>query len=295
MRVLVTGATGFVGRHLVPALVEAGHEVRCLHRPPSDTRSLEPLDVELAVGDVRMPASLARAAEGQDAVVHLVAILRETDATFAEINVVGVLHLAQVCREVGVDRVVHLGALGTSERDPTGYGRSKARGERIWRESDLPYVILRPSLILGPGAFLAERMADLIRRYRRVPVVGSGRSVVQPLCVEDAVAAIAAALTADPRRTHDLVGPDRWTWNELVRRAAEARGAEPALRHVPAPLVRLVARVSTRVRRDPLVTPDEVHYLQQDLTGSARGFRELTGRAPRPPGPCLEAALRRAT
>ncbi|MEE9164385.1 MAG: complex I NDUFA9 subunit family protein [Thermoplasmata archaeon] len=280
MRVLVTGSTGFLGRHLVRDLVEAGHTVRCFHRPTSDLAPLADLPVTFAEGDVLLPASLRAAVEGVDAVVHLVGILRERDSTFEEVNVGGVRHLLEACERVGVRRVIHLGALGTSERHPTRYARTKAVGERIWRESDREYAILRPSVVLGPGGDFTERVLALIRRHRRVPVVGHGRNRIQPIWIDDAVRAIGAALQAPPRRTWELVGPDRLTWDAFVLRLAEGMGLPRRIRHVPAGLARLVSAAGVLVGREPAVTRDELFFLRQDLVGRVEPFQELVGEPP---------------
>ncbi len=277
VRVLVTGSTGFLGRHVVRTLVDAGHTVRCFHRPTSDLAPLADLAVTFAEGDVLLPGSLNAAVEGMDAVIHLVGILRERESTFEEVNVGGVRHLLEACERAGVQRVVHLGALGTSERHPTRYARTKALGEKVWRESDREYVILRPSVVLGPGGDFTERILALIRRYRRVPVVGTGQNQIQPIWIGDAVRAIGAALQASGRRTWELVGPDRLTWDTFVLRLAEGMGLSRRLRHVPAGLARAVSSVGTLVGREPTVTRDELFFLQRDLVGRSEQFQDLTG------------------
>ncbi|MDX1534910.1 MAG: NAD-dependent epimerase/dehydratase family protein [Thermoplasmata archaeon] len=277
MRVLVTGSTGFLGRHLVPALLEAGHAVRCFHRPTSDLAPLRDLPVTFAEGDVLLPRSLESALDGMDAVVHLVAGIREREATFEEVNVGGVRHLLEGCERTGVTRVVHLGSLGTSERAPNRYARSRGTGERIWRESDRAYAILRPSVVMGPGGAFTDRAIALVRRYRRVPVLGRGTNRIQPIWIGDVSRAINAALQAPPRRTWDLVGPDRVTWNAFVLRMAEGLGVSRRLRHVPPGLARLGAAGAQLLGREPLATRDELYILRQDLVGRVESYEELVG------------------
>lgn len=282
MRVLVTGATGFLGRHLVPTLLEAGHEVRAFHRPTSDLSPLARLPVAFVEGDVLLPGSLDAAVDGMDAVVHLVGIVRERDSTFEEINVGGVRHLREASERAGVRRVVHLGALGTSERHPTRYSRTKAAGERLWRDSDLDYAILRPFAVLGPGGDFTERILALIRRYRRVPVIGNGQNHLPPIWVGDVSRAILAALRAPPRRTWELVGPDRPTWDEFVLRLAAGLGLTREVRHVPSWAARTIAFAGGLFRRDPTITRDELFYLRRDVTGRRQQFEELTGASATP-------------
>lgn len=277
MRVLVTGATGFLGRHLVPALLEAGHEVRAFHRPTSDLSPFDHLPVEFVEGDVLLTRSLDAAVNGVDAVAHLVGIVRERGSTFEEVNIRGVLHVREASRRAGVRRVVHLGALGTSERHRTRYSRTKAAGEKLWRDSDREYAILRPYVVVGPGGEFTERILALVRRYRRVPVIGNGRNHFQPIWVGDVSRGILAALEAPPRRTWDLVGPDRPTWDEFVLRLAAAMGLAREVRHVPGGVARLIASVGGVFRRDPTITRDELFFLQREVTGRREQFEALTG------------------
>lgn len=282
MRVLVTGATGFLGRHLVPILADAGHEVRCFHRATSDLTPLADLPVTFMEGDVLLPGSVDAAVKGMDAVVHLVGILRERDSTFEEVNVGGVRHVLAACARAGVQRVVHLGALGTSERHPTRYARTKALGEKIWRKSDQGYVILRPSVVLGQGGDFTERVLALVRRYRRVPVVGNGQNRIQPIWIGEAVRAMEAALRGPIRRTWEVVGPDRFTWDTFVLRLAAAMRLPRRVRHVPTGFARLVSAAAALVGRGPMVTRDELFFLQQDLVGREEQFADLVGEGTTP-------------
>lgn len=290
MKVLVTGSTGFVGGHLVSALIRAGHDVRCLHRHSSDLSVLEGLEVELQMGNVLNLEDLRSAVGGVDAVVHLVAIIREREATFEEVNVQGVKNLLRACRD-SKPRIVHMGALGTDMGSRSRYSRSKAAGERLVRDSNLPHTILRPSLILGPGGDFTTRFGSLIERYRKVPLIGPGESLLQPLYVGDVVKAAIAALVSEQGRVWDLVGPERVTWNELVVRVAQVAGLTRSIRHVPPRLARFVSKVSSLFSGEPLVTEDELILMQEDVCGDTKDFVDLTGDEPMALDDCLERAF----
>ncbi|MCJ2520278.1 MAG: complex I NDUFA9 subunit family protein [Candidatus Thermoplasmatota archaeon] len=290
MKVLVTGSTGFVGGHLVSALIRAGHDVRCLHRHSSDLSVLEGLEVELQMGNVLNLEDLRSAVGGVDAVVHLVAIIREREATFEEVNVQGVKNLLRACRDTK-PRIIHMGALGTGRGSRSRYSRSKAAGERLVRDSELPHTILRPSLILGPGGDFTTRFGSLIERYRKVPLIGPGESLLQPLYVGDVVKATIAALVREQGRVWDLVGPERVTWNELVVRVAQVAGLTRSIRHVPLRLARFVSKVSSFLSGEPLVTEDELILMQEDVYGDTKDFVDLTGDEPMALDDCLERAF----
>jgi dihydroflavonol-4-reductase len=167
VKVLVTGATGFVGKALVPALVAAGHDVRCLVRPTSKSEALTALGVELVVGNVTEPASLTEAARGVDAVFHLAAMLAEPwHPDFLRTNATGVRHVLEACAALPTPpRVVltsSLAAVGPSVGAPrteddapapvSRYGASKLAGEAAARElaDRLPITIVRPPAVFGP-------------------------------------------------------------------------------------------------------------------------------------------------
>ncbi len=281
-----------MGRHLVPALLEAGHGVRCLHRRTSDLSALEGLDVDLHAGDVLDLESLRSAVEDMTAVVHLVAVIRERDATFEEVNAQGVSNLLRACGDAQV-HLVHMGALGTAVDSRSRYSRSKAAGERLVRESHLPHTVLRPALILGPGGDFTTRFGSLVERYRRVPVIGSGESLLQPIFVGDVVKATLAALARGGEgKTWELVGEERVTWNELVERVAHVMGVRRTVRHVPPRLALLASKASSLFAREAIVTADELVLMQEDVYGDVTGFVELTGDHPLDLDRCIERSFR---
>jgi NADH dehydrogenase len=292
MRVLVTGSTGFVGRHVVAALIRAGHKVRCLHRETSDLGPLRGMDVELSAGDVLRPETLTEAVDGMDAVVHLVAILREREATFEDVNVEGVRNVLEACRASGVEALIHMGALGTSPDSASRYARCKAEGERLVWESGMQYAILRPALILGPGGDFTERMGELVRRNRRVPIIGSGRNLLQPIYVEDVAEAVVAALEERAQgRSWELGGPERLTLEDLVLRIAKTMGLKRSIRHVSPRVARLLSRASSLITGEPLVTEDELILMQEDILCDPEEFVKLTGRTPTDLDVCLERSF----
>lgn len=290
MDVLVTGSTGFIGRHVVPVLMGAGHRVVCLHKPSSDL-SVLPEGVELRVGDVRDLTSLREASSGCDAVVHLVGIIRERESTFEEVNVHGVRNLLEACGE-GEPLLVHVGALGTRENSRSRYARSKAEAEVLVARSRLRHAILRPSLVLGPGGDFALRFVSLVSRYRRVPVVGDGATQIQPIHVLDVTRAVAATLAGRGEgRVWPLVGAERVSWNDLVERTASVMGLRRSVRHIPAGLARVASGLSSLFRSEELITRDELILMREDLVGDVDPFIELVGDEPLGLDQCLRASI----
>lgn len=291
--ILVTGGTGFVGRAVVEALRRQGYPVRLLSRsePPRG------LAEEWAPGDVTDPEAVRRAVEGCRAVAHLVAIRREwKDRTFDAVTAGGARNAVQAAREAGVERFLHMSALGLTDRPDTGYMRAKAAAEAAVRESGLAWTIFRPSFIVGPGGFV-EEYGRLIRRAPLVPIPGGGRYPVQPVARGDVAAAFVRALkvSASVGRTYDIAGPERTTFEGFIDRIMEAMGRRKAKVHVPLAMLRPAAAVLQRLTPNPPATTDEIRLLAAgnvgdpepavrdlglDLTPLDRAIREAVERIP---------------
>ncbi len=186
--ILVTGASGFVGSHVVPALIAAGHRVVGLVRD-EDTAALvrrrlpagQRDAVETRIGDVTKPATLPAALAGVDTVVHLAAIPRDFDGgqSLRLINTEGTRNVVHAARDAGVRRFVHQGALAVVDDPTLHYASSKAKAMAIVRESGLDWTILAPSLLFGPRDGFFNLIAGLVRMSPGVvPITGTGRGAV---------------------------------------------------------------------------------------------------------------------
>lgn len=273
MRVLVTGATGFVGHHVIDRLLERGHEVVALARHRAAPRP----GVRPARGDVVTGEGLADAVAGADAVVHLVGIIRERggDVTFEKVHVRGTRNVLAAAREGGVRRYVHMSALGAASGSASGYADSKARAEAIVQGSELAWTILRPSLIFGVGGeFFGKILKDLVRRPPVVPVIGDGSYPFRPIWAGDVARAFEGALerpdTAGQR--FELVGPAEYSLRELLVLVRNALGSRKPLVNVPLPLLRLAVPL-LELLPDPPITQDQLHQLLRGNTGDPEPAR----------------------
>lgn len=263
MNVLVTGAAGFVGRHVVRRLLEAGHRVRALvHR-----RDGVPRGIERGRGDVTEPRALRQAAEGMDACVHLVAIIVERgDLTFERINVDGTRNVVAALEAAGVRRLVHLSALGAGPDGRFPYLRSKWLGEEAVRASALDWTVLRPSVLYGDGAGFFRPIVWTLRWLPFYPLPAAGRTRFSPLAVEDLAECAARALGGvGERETADLGGPDVLTFREIVGVVMRALGKRRALVPVPLAAARPFAALQ-ELRREPLVTNRQLDMVVLDNT-----------------------------
>jgi NADH dehydrogenase len=291
--ILVTGASGFVGSHLLPELLGAGHRVVAVVRSTESgakvTRRLPAelvANVELRIGDVDRPATLAPALVGVEAVIHLVAIARDSNGgrQLLAVNLDGTRNLIAAMQASGVRRLVHLGALGVADREELHYGKSKARAERAVAESGLDWTILKPSLLFGPGDGFFNIVAGLVRLSPGiVPVPGDGKSRFQPLHVADLALCLRLSLERPETVGHayELGGPRTWTYREITAEVCRAMGRRRAIVPVPVPLIKLVAGVAEALHLPFPVATDQLRQLALDNVGPIDGVHAAFGFVPR--------------
>ena len=264
MLIAVTGATGFVGRHLAALLARRGHSVRALVRNPRRADALRNLPVELVAGDLSDPGVLALLVRDASAVVHLVGIIVESGrATFQDVHVEGTRRVLAAARQAGVGRVVHMSAIGARDaRDATPYHRTKWEAEELVRGSGLSYAIFRPSIISGPESVPIRTLARLHRWSPVVPMFGDGQFATQPVWIEDV--ALAFALAAENGRftgAFELGGPAPMTYEAFVRAIGRAAGHPRPLVHLPLALARAAARVFDLLGGAAPLTSDQLQML----------------------------------
>jgi uncharacterized protein YbjT (DUF2867 family) len=266
--ILVTGGTGFVGPKVVRALRDQDRPVRCLVREPSagSAELLAAWGCELAQGDMTDAASLRRAVEGCEVVVHLVAIRQGREQEFRRVMEQGTRDLLAAAKEAGARRFVLMSALGTSEetKDLVPYYHAKWESEQAAAGSGLEYVIFRPSFIFGRDGGILVTFKRLARIAPVTPVIGSGRQRIQPIWVDDVAAYFAAGVEKAEAagRTFELGGPDAVTWNELWFRLKRALGIRRPTMHVPVRLMRVNALVTERLPGDIPLTRDLLTMLE---------------------------------
>ena len=293
LTVLVTGASGFVGSHLLPELLGAGHRVVALVRSPAAgdrvTRRLPATlvpNVELRTGDVDRPATLPPALAGVDAVVHLAAIPRDWNGgrKLLAVNLDGTRNVIAAMQASPVRRLVHLGALGVMDREELHYAKSKARAEHAVMESGLDWTILKPSLLFGPGDGFFNIVADLVRLSPGiVPVPGDGRSRFQPLHVGDLALCLRLAVERPETSGHayELGGPRTWTYREITAEVCRATGRRRAIIPMPLPLIKLVAGAAEAIHLPFPVATDQLRQLVLDNVGPLDGVHSAFGFIPR--------------
>ncbi|MCL7416794.1 MAG: complex I NDUFA9 subunit family protein [Halalkalicoccus sp.] len=266
MKVLVTGGTGFIGRHLCAELAERGHDVTALARSP-DASGL-PTGVSVVQGDVTDRASLDF--EGQEVVVNLVALsplFQPTgDTTHESVHLDGTRNVVSEATDAGVSRIVQMSALGADPNGPTEYIRAKGKAEAVVEESDLEWTIFRPSVVFGDGGEFVEFTKKLTPPYL-APLPGGGKTRFQPIWVED-LASILADAVEDERHVgeiYEIGGPEVLTMAEVAKLAHRADGRSVTVVPVPMALAKLGSAAIDPLPFIPFGS-DQVRSLEFDNT-----------------------------
>jgi uncharacterized protein YbjT (DUF2867 family) len=284
--VAVVGATGFVGSHVVARLADAGHQVVAIGRTGRRIPSW-PASVEARAADVESGHGLEAALQGADAVVHLVAIPRESGGrTFDAVNVGGTRRMVQAATAAGIRRFVHLSVLGVAEDPKLGYLHSKWLGERIVRESELDWVVFRPSLMFGPGDGFFSLVRTTLKRWSPgiVAIPGRGDTRFQPLAADDLARAVERALVeaARARPVYEVGGPDYWTYRQIVDEVMHVTGMRRLKLGMPVPLLGALTAVTDRVLPAFPVSHDQIASLGRPNFTELDAFERAFGFVPRP-------------
>ena len=259
MKLALTGATGFVGRHLLARAIEAGHEVRALTRRPQDNRD----GVTWVEGSLDRPDSLAKLVEAGDSVIHVAGVINAPDAAgFEAGNVAGTAAMLAAAERAGVKRFVHVSSLAAREPGLSLYGASKARSEALVEASPLSFAIVRPPAVYGPGD---RETLELFRMAARGIVLLPPPGRLSLIHVDD-LARLLLALSAPDAPSGLLIEPDDgreggWTHEQFGKALGTAVRRKVATFHVPRAALHTGARIDGLLRRGRAkLTPDRAAY-----------------------------------
>jgi NADH dehydrogenase len=291
MKVLLTGATGFVGREVTRQALAQGHHLRALVRDvdsASSRRLATRRRLELVRGDILTPETLAPALDGCDAIIHLVGIISEVgQQTYERVHITGTENLLEAATRMGVRQFIHMSALGARPEAASRYHRSKWAAEELVRRSGLAYTIFRPSIIYGPGDGFVNLFDRLSRFSPILPIMGDGKNKLQPIPVEQVAQCFVAALNEARAKneTFDLCGPEALSFEELLDLILAVLQRERLKLHLPLRLARLQARVLEWVfpkllKQAPPLNRDQLLMLQEDNVGNPAPAVTLFGLSP---------------
>jgi uncharacterized protein YbjT (DUF2867 family) len=286
MRVLLTGATGFIGRYLLTALIQAGHEVVPAVRRPAEADRLLPNPASIRADFNRMtaPGDWMPHLGGIDAVINCAGILQgRPGQSIDAIHARAPIALFQACEAAGIRRVIQISAISAEPGADTGYAATKHAADAHFAGTGLDWVILRPSLVYAQGAHGGTALFRAIAALPFVtPLPGDGRQQFQPIHMDDLTDAI-VRIVADPAIRHvtiDAVGPEPISVRQLFADLRQWLGYAPVpALPIPTPLMRLAARVGDVVGGSLNTTA--IRQVEFGNTGPVEPFTTATGIRPR--------------
>lgn len=290
--ILITGATGFIGRQLVASLVSQGERPRCLVRNVQQASNILPIDdIELVQGTTTQPSTLIDAVRGVDSIVHAALMTADRKQSvgnhYEETNVGGTSNLILAARAAGVTRIVEISGLGTKPDKPGSYMQGRYLSEKMLIESGLAWTIIRPSILFGKGSPFVNGLADLIKRSPVLPLLGGGKLRFQPIFVGDVVTVITKVLS-DPERANGKVftigGPEYYTFSHILDLLLQTMHTFRPKVYAPMPLVGIGAAIMEVILPKPPLTKaamtlfsfdniTDLNSVQRDFGFQPRSFK----------------------
>ncbi|MGO4706502.1 complex I NDUFA9 subunit family protein [Microvirga sp. 2MCAF38] len=284
--VTVFGGSGFLGRHVVQALAKRGYRIRVAVRRPDLANFLQPLgtvgQIQAVQANLRDPASVAAAVKNADVVINLVGILQESGRqAFDALQAQGPARIAQAAAPT--TRIIHISAIGADAQSESAYARSKAEGEKGLHALRPDAIIVRPSLMFGPGDSFFNRFASLARMLPVLPLAGADTRL-QPVYVGDVAEAIAKAVdgTVPGGKIYEFGGPEKRTFRQLVQYVLDVTERTRLILPLPNAVARLqgsvlgfLDKLTIGLLPDELVmTRDQAILLERDNAVSEAAIRE---------------------
>ncbi|GAC1422931.1 MAG: complex I NDUFA9 subunit family protein [Ktedonobacteraceae bacterium] len=260
--ILITGATGYIGRHLAQRLVAQGERPRCLVRDITRAKTILPADnIEFVEGDTTQPHTLNAAVQGVDTIVHAAFITADHKALssnyYENTNVNGTANLMKAAKDGGVTRIIEIGGLGTKPDKPGSYMQGRYLAEKMLIDSGLDYTIIQPSVLFGKGAPFTKGLADLVRTAPVLPLIGGGGTMFQPIYVEDVVTVIIKVLenpAGTNKKTYTIGGPAYYSFSQIYDELLKAMHKNRLKVYAPTPIIGVAAAVMEAILPRPPLT-----------------------------------------
>ncbi len=281
--VTVFGGSGFLGQYVVRALAKAGYRVQVICRDAEAALFLKPLgdvgQIALLSGDISHPQSWQHLVGGSVAVINLVGkLFSKGGQTFENIHNRAPSKLAEICREAGVPKFIHVSALGVDHADTSTYAESKLLGENNIRRIFQGVTIFRPSVIFGAEDNFFNQFGQMASISPILPLIGGGKTKFQPVYVVNVADAIVQAVARDDMagKIYELAGPDTYTFKELMQLVLDVTGQKARLVTIPNPIASLMGAFGSLLPKPPL-TMDQVRLLKYHnvALGTLPGLKEL--------------------
>lgn len=277
-RIVITGAFSYTGKYAARVLLERGYAVRTLTNHPGRENSFGGR-VEVFPYNFEHPKRLAESLRGASALINTYWVRFPHGAATFEMAVRNTKTLIEAAKLAGIERIVHVSIANPSLESRLGYYRGKAQLEQAVIDSGLSYAILRPTVIFGAEDILINNIAWFVRKFPAFAIPGNGRYQIRPIYVADMASLLVSAAESRTNEVIDAVGPETFTFDELVRTIACAVGKSPHLWHVPTAVAYAATKIMGWIVGDVILTREEYKGLMDGLlapTGPAAGETRLT-------------------
>ncbi|MEC4676147.1 MAG: NAD(P)H-binding protein [Nitrospirota bacterium] len=265
--IFITGATGFVGGHLVDHLLDKGLKLKCLVRSEKAGELLTAKGVEVVRGDITLPGTLEGILHPDDFVIHLAGIIIEKGVnTFNSIHVEGTSNLVNEAKKSGVRHFFYQSALGADKTSRATYLKTKAGAEEIVTGSGLETTIFRPSLIIGPWDGFTVKLIDMIKLSPVLTIPGEGKARFQPICIKDWLKCIDKVIDnpGGYPATYEIAGPEYIEFRKMIEILSRSMGREKPVLKVPMGLMKFAASFFGALPVSFPVTSEQLELLETD-------------------------------
>ncbi len=242
--IFLTGATGLVGRHLVPALIQAGHTVRCLVRSDLWAARLRARGCQVVLGDLLRSQPWENFLGGTEIVIHLASLHKGLSSLIRRTNADGTVQLLRIAQASGVRKFLYLSTVTASNRLSWPYAHSIWLAEQAIQQSALTHTILRCSVIIGPGDPFLGGIIQIAQQWPVVPIIGSGQTKLQPVSVYDVVRCLLQIISVGTyaNRTLTVGGPEILSYEQMVNAVLDVLHVKKRKLHLPRRATRFCVR-----------------------------------------------------
>lgn len=265
--ILVTGSSGFVGRHLIPKLIKDNYEICCPIRKGTDKKFvayLKNADAAVEFGSLTDYKFLVKVFKKYkfSHLVHLAGIIKSNSKdAYKESNITSTLYLTKLCKKANVQKIIFISSDLAALQGATPYGKSKFEAESIIKNSNVPYVILRPTVIYGKGdAKFIMRLVKIARKFPIIPVIGDGEYIFQPVFVDDITKILVKSLNIKGNKIYNVCCDEVLTLNELIDIVACSLNKRIYKIHLPLLLMKPLIRIYELISPDPSITTQQLNY-----------------------------------
>ena len=288
MKVFITGGTGFVGSVVAEKIKSSGASVTLLERNKKKIPHLKELGFEVFEGTLEEKSAVSAFLSSNkfDAAINLIGIIRSLpDFSFQKVHVDYVNALLDLAKESGIERFIHMSALGAAENSDSEYFSTKYEGESLVRNSGLKWTVFRPSLIFGNNAGFFDDLIDLVKTRAFVPIIGTGETKFAPIDVFSVAEAYNNALYNEKtiNKVFQLCGPDTFTFEGMIDLIMEISPPKKLKIHAPSFIaeksLNFIEKLSSSLSKNAPITSDQIRMLKYDniCEGDMGGPDELLG------------------